>query len=102
MSRKICPGAAIRNRGDRYDNEDYVEFDRYLLVSFTGSIVFNTNAHGKFSCVDDTYGARTIVVGGESRLFRRLCETRVCEVPSAKYPNRNELVRYQLELTTPV
>ena len=102
MSRKICPGAAIRNRGDRYDNEDYVEFDRYLLVSFTRSIVFNTNAHGQFSCVDDTYGARTIVVGGESRLFRRLCETRVCEVPSAKYPNRNELVRYQLELTTPV
>jgi hypothetical protein len=45
MSRIICPGAAIRNRGDRYDNKDYIKFDPYLLVSFTRSIVFNTNAH---------------------------------------------------------
>jgi hypothetical protein len=98
MLRKICPGAAIRNRGDRYDNEDHVVFDPYLLVSFTRSIVFNTNAHGQFNCVDDTYGARTIEVDGKLRLFRRMHENRACEVPSEKYPNRNELVRYQLEL----
>ena len=98
MSRKICPGAAIRNRGDRYDNEDHVEFDPYLLVSFTRSIVFNTNAHGQSTCDDDTYGARTIVVGGESRLFRRMHENRGCNKPCDKYKARGELVRYQLDL----
>ena len=98
MPRKICPGAAIRNRGDRYDNEDHVEFDPYLLVSFTRSIVFNTNAHGQFKCVDDTYGARTIEVDGKYRLFRRMHETRACSKPCDEYQFRSELVRYQLRL----
>jgi hypothetical protein len=98
MSRKICPGAAIRNRGDRYDNVDSIPFDQYLLVSPTRSVVFNTNACGQFNCVDDTNGARTIVVDGKYRLFRRMHESRACELPSANYPDRSELIRYDLQL----
>jgi hypothetical protein len=53
LSRIICPGAAIRNRGDRYDNESLIPFDRYLLVSPTRSLVFNTNAWGQSNKLDD-------------------------------------------------
>ena len=98
MLRIICPGAAIRNRGDCYDNEDCIKFDPYLLVSTTRSMVFNTNAHGQFKCVDDTYGARTIEVDGKSRLFRRLHENQKCSKPCEKYKSHSELVRYDLEL----
>ena len=99
MSRIICPGAAIRNRGDRYDNESSIPFDQYLLVSPTRSLVFNTNAWGQSNKLDDdTYGARMIVVGGKSRLFRRLHENRKCSKPCDEYKFRSELVRYDLML----
>ena len=98
MTRKICRGMSNRHHGGRDNNEHYIKFDPYLLVSTTRSLVINTNAHGQLKCVDDTYGARTIVVGGESRLFRRLHENQKCSKPCEKYKSHSELVRYDLEL----
>ena len=99
MTRIICPGVAIRDRGDRYDNKDSIPFDPDLLVSTTRSLVFHTNAHGQNAKLDDdTYGARTIEVGGMSRLFRRLYLNRVCSKPCEKYKYQKGLVRYDLQL----
>jgi hypothetical protein len=94
MSRIICPGAALRYKGDRYDNEVSIPFNKYLLVSPTRSLAFDTNAHGQSTKLDDaTYGSRTIKIGGESRLFRRLHENRVCSKPCEKYKDHSELIR---------
>ena len=101
MSRTICPGAAIRNNGNRHDNEASIPFNPYLLVSSTRSLVFDTNAHGQHAtgkCGDATYGARTIKIGDESRLFRRLHENQACNKPCEKYTRRSELIRYDLKL----
>jgi hypothetical protein len=104
MTRIICPGMSKAHYGDRNNNKHSIAFDPYLLVSPTRSLVFHTNAHGQFSKTmldDDTFGARTIDVGGESRLFRRLHENRDCKKSSGKY-NRSELVGYLLRLPGPV
>jgi hypothetical protein len=101
MSRTICPGAALRNRGNRHDSEASIPFNPYLLVSSTRSLVFDTNARGQQSkgrCGDAIYGARAIKIGDETRLFRRLHENRVCEKPCKKYKHRRENIRYDLQL----
>jgi hypothetical protein len=99
MSRTICPGAAIRNNGNRHDNKHSIVFDPYLLVSPTRSMAFNTKAPGQNSKLDDPiYGARTMKIGDESRLFRRLHENLACNKPCEKYDHRAEMIRYELQL----
>jgi hypothetical protein len=97
ITRFICPGMSNRHYGDRYDNEHAIVFDPDLLFSPTHSIAFHTRAHGQQNKkFDDTYGARTIVIGGDDRIFRRLHENQACDKPCDKYKYRSALVKYQV------
>ena len=95
MSRFICPGMSNRHHDSQYNNEHSVPYNANILMSPTHCIIIDTKASGQNSRLsndnDGIYAGRTIMIGKESRIIRRVYESQKCH-------NHSELVRYDVEL----
>jgi hypothetical protein len=90
MARFICPGMSNNHHVSRNNNKHSVQYNANHLMSPTHCIIIDT---GKLSNDNDgIYAGRAIMIGNESRIIRRVHESRKCN-------KRNELVRYDIRLS---
>ena len=101
ISRFICPGMSTRHHGSQNNNEHSVPYNANHLMSSTHCIVIDMNASGQNARLsnnnDGIYAGRAIMIGNEHRIIRRVHENQKCSKSDDKH-NRNELVRYDVEL----
>jgi hypothetical protein len=101
MSRFICPRQSYNHHGSWYNNKHSVPYNASHLMSPTHCIIIDTNASGQSHISNDNdgiYAGRAIMIGKESRIIRRVYESRSCSKGDDKH-NRSVLVRYEVQFS---